>query len=130
MQNCWKLIKLNKGGDKVMNENLPQKYNRNFFSNLLLKIKLFFWGKSNNKNISLNSEKYGNNKDTKTIFLEQIKFKEEIKGTNYEKSKFMKNLEDTPSLLEKFSIDRLEVILQYYLEENKKKRKLLNSKID
>ena len=37
----------------------------------------------------------------------------------------MQNLTENPELLKEFSNDRLEKILQYYLEENKKKREIL-----
>ena len=37
----------------------------------------------------------------------------------------MEQLKNNQELLEKFSNDRLKVILQYYLDENSKKREIL-----
>lgn len=38
------------------------------------------------------------------------------------KKKFMQNLTDNSEILEKFSNDRLEKTLQYYSDENEKKK--------
>lgn len=40
---------------------------------------------------------------------------------------FIKKLNNNPELLENFSNDRLEIILQYYLDENEKKKELLKN---
>lgn len=104
-----------------MSENLPQKYNKNFFSNLLLKIKSLFYRKNSNKDIVLNNEKHKKD-DNKLTFFEEIRYEEKIRNTNYEKNKFMKYLKENPSLLEELPNDKLEIILKYYLDENKRKR--------
>ena len=44
---------------------------------------------------------------------------------DFERKEFMENLTNNPELLEKFSNDRLEKILQYYKDENAKKEALL-----
>ena len=51
---------------------------------------------------------------------ENIEFNNE-----YQKKQFMEQLKNNQELLEKFSNDRLKVILQYYLDENNKKRERL-----
>ena len=47
--------------------------------------------------------------------------------TEFKRKEFMENLTKHPDLLEKFSIERLEIILQYYLKENEKKKMLLKN---
>ena len=54
------------------------------------------------------------------IDIEKIEFNNE-----YQKKQFMEQLKNNQELLEKFSNDRLKVILQYYLDENNKKREIL-----
>ena len=52
--------------------------------------------------------------------------KKKIEFNNeYQKKRFMEQLKNNQELLEKFSNDRLKVILQYYLDENNKKRERL-----
>ena len=48
-----------------------------------------------------------------------------IFNNEYQKKQFMEQLKNNQELLEKFSNDRLKVILQYYLDENNKKRERL-----
>ncbi len=64
-------------------------------------------------------QKYKNN------FLEKVKIETELKNTKYEKEKFMEHLKDNLQFLEYLSSDKLEKILQYYLEENKRKKEIL-----
>lgn len=64
-------------------------------------------------------QKYKNN------FSEKIKIETELKNTKYEKEKFMEHLKDNLQFLECLSSDKLEKILQYYLEENKRKKEIL-----
>lgn len=59
------------------------------------------------------------------IFSEQIKFESNSQNQEYERKKFIENLTNNPDLLQDFSNERLEKILQYYLDENKKKRNIL-----
>lgn len=44
----------------------------------------------------------------------------------YEQKEFIDKLNKQPQVLKNFSNDRLEKILQYYLEENEKKIEVLN----
>lgn len=110
-----------------MSENLPQKYKDNIFSNFFRKIRtLVFTKKKYEKDSAeLNSYEIRENKKSKLDFIEQIKIEENEKNIDYEKRKFMDNLTENPNLLQEFSIERLEKILQYYLEENNKKRNIL-----
>ena len=59
-------------------------------------------------------------------FFEHEIIRENIEFNNeYQKKQFMEQLKNNQELLEKFSNDRLKVILQYYLDENNKKRERL-----
>ncbi len=71
----------------------------------------------NNEVISNSNNQFKN--DIK-IDIEKIEFNNE-----YQKKRFMEQLKNNQELLEKFSNDRLKVILQYYLDENNKKRERL-----
>lgn len=106
--------------------NLLQKYKNSFFSKLLIKIKLFF-RKDVNKELVINNREYKEDRiDNKDIvFLEGLKVDINLKNNEYKKKEFMNRLKENPDILEKLSISRLELILQYYLDENEKKRKLL-----
>ena len=69
-------------------------------------------------------------KNTKNIearqnFVENLKVNE--KSPEQKKKEFIKRLEENPQLLQELSNDRLEKILQYYLEEIKRKRKILET---
>ncbi len=109
-----------------MSDNLPQKYKSNFFQNIIKKIKAVFFYKGKNIEQTMNSIEIKQNKKEKvSSFTEQIKIGDDNKNIDYEKKKFMQNLTENPELLKEFSNDRLEKILQYYLEENKKKREIL-----
>ena len=111
-----------------MSENLPQKYKENFFSKFLRKIKMFFIkDKYKNDFIPSNTTTVENIQNTRNNMLQDIKVDIDFSNnTDYEKKKFMDNLTNRPELLENFSNDRLEKILQYYLNENEKKTHLLN----
>ncbi len=109
-----------------MNDNLPQKYKSNFFQNIIKKIKAVFFYKGKNTEQTMNSIEIKQNKKEKvSSFAEQIKIGDDNKNIDYEKKKFMQNLTENPELLKEFSNDRLEKILQYYLEENRQKREIL-----
>ncbi|MCI9063278.1 MAG: hypothetical protein HFJ17_01560 [Clostridia bacterium] len=56
--------------------------------------------------------------------LEDLKVNANINNIT-KKEEFMRNLADNSELLEHFSNDRLEIILEYYLNENQKKRVIL-----
>ncbi len=109
-----------------MSDNLPQKYKNNIFQNIIKKIKAVFFSKEKNTELTMNSiETKQNKKDSVSNFAEQIKVENENKNIDYEKKKFMQELTENPNLLKEFSNDRLEKILQYYLEENQQKREIL-----
>lgn len=120
-----------------MSDYLPQKYKNNIFQKIIQKIKAVFFYKEQNitqtmDKIEKNTEQTiniietkQNTKDSVSDFAEQIKVENENKHIDYEKKKFMKRLTENPELLKKFSNDRLEKILQYYLEENEQKREML-----
>lgn len=110
-----------------MGENLPQKYKENIFRKLFSKLKGFFLKNTKEKkkdpaaNIILKPEKENilNNK------LEYLKVDIKFDDTEFKRKELMKNLSNNPDLLENFSNDKLEKILQWYLEENKKKKRML-----
>lgn len=122
-----------------MSENLPKKYKESFFGKFIQKIKwLFFERKQKNEiippnieNISENSKKsIAQNELIESLRISANSNNPGTKDTEFEKKKFMKNLTDNPELLENFSTERLEKILQWYREENKRKSiylKKLNS---
>lgn len=108
-----------------MTNNLPQKYKNNIFQKILQKIRKIFFAKK---------EKISENKDNKKVlekasFINEIKVKELKADTEIERKKFIEKLTNNPDLLEEFSNERLEKILQYYKEENNKKRELLKKLI-
>lgn len=111
-----------------MSNNLPQEYKSNIFYNIFRKIRSLFFRKKNNdvpvvENV--NEVMENNNIEENSKFVEEIKVKENVVNTEVEKKKFMDNLTSNPELLEEFSNERLEKILEYYKEENNKKRELL-----
>lgn len=120
-----------------MSDHLPQKYKNNIFQKIIQKIKAVFFYKEQNitqtmDTIEKNTEQTMNVTETKqnkkenmSNFTEQIKIENDTKNINYEKKKFMQSLTENPELLKEFSNDRLEKILQYYLEENEQKREIL-----
>lgn len=113
-----------------MEEKLPEKYKKNFFQRIFDKIKALFGKKeTEQENIQAGKSTLDKNIGLKKNLSEKIKVEVNYKNSEYEKKEFMKNLENNPELLEKFSNDRLEKILQYYIEENNKKREILNSLI-
>ena len=110
-----------------MKENLPQKYKDNIFYRFLNKLRAFFYHDKHfeKEHVSTNEFEITKRLGTKNDFAKQIKVDKNIKNLEYERMKFMENLTNNPNLLEEFSSDRLENILQYYLDENNKKRKIL-----
>lgn len=104
-----------------MNENLPQKYKDNVFQRLLKKIRALFFKKADDfetENINI--------KTRESDFDNKIRVTDNLKSIYDEKKQFMKNLVDHPELLENFSNDKLEKILEYYENENNEKREILN----
>lgn len=110
-----------------MSENLPKSYNESFFSNFLRKIKmLFIKDIPKNDFVNLTIPTLHNTQSNKNNILESLKSDVDFsKITDYDRKNFMDNLKAHPDLLENFSTDRLEIILQYYLDENEEKRNLL-----
>ena len=74
-----------------------------------------------NKNIEKSIKRYEKNG------LQNLKVDTKINNAEYKQKEFIKQLENNPDILENFSLDRLEKILEYVLEDNKKKQKLLKS---
>ena len=112
-----------------MSDNLQKKNKENFFSIFIRKVKMaFIKNKGKNEFIVSETVEEKKEKTNKNNILENLKVDVSL-NTNieYEKKEFMKNLTKNPELLEIFSNDRLEKILQYYLEENEKKRELLKN---
>ena len=119
-----------------MKKDLPQLYKNNFFKKIFLKIKNIF-----NKNKRINNIKENKNQDLKENNTPQhtsiANMKKEIKAStdtiqNYniknERKKFLKLLKEKPELLEKFSVEKLEIILAEYKKENEIKRRKLKKK--
>ena len=113
-----------------MSENLPQKYNESIFSKFFSKIFCKFkkiWNsirmRAENVEENNNDIPVPNVQTTTEKKMEYIKVN--IDNTDFKRKEFMENLTDNPELLENFSNDRLEKILQYYIEENAKKEALL-----
>ena len=109
---------------KIMNSNLPVKQRNGIFYKIFLKInQIFRKNKYKTEKVESNEVISNSNKQFKNdikIDIEKIEFNNE-----YQKKQFMEQLKNDQELLEKFSNDRLKVILQYYLDENNKKRERL-----
>ena len=107
-----------------MNSNLPVKQRNGIFYKIFLKInQIFRKNKYKTEKVESNEVISNYNKQFKNnikIDIENIEFNNE-----YQKKRFMEQLKNNQELLEKFSNDRLKVILQYYLDENSKKREIL-----
>lgn len=111
-----------------MSENLPQKYNESIFRKFFNKLKNI-WNsiRMRTKNVEENNNDIPvqNVEITKENKMEYIKVNIDVENTDFKRKKFMENLTNNPELLENFSNDRLEKILQYYIDENAKKEALL-----
>lgn len=107
-----------------MNSRLPAKPRKGVFYKIFLKINQIFRRKKyETENLESNKVIFNSNnqfKNNMKIDIEKIEFNNE-----YQKQQFMEQLKNNQELLEKFSNDRLKVILQYYLDENSKKREIL-----
>lgn len=107
-----------------MNSNLPVEKREGILNKIIQKIKQIFRKNkyqiedTQNKEIIVNSN--SKFKDDIKIETENIEFSNE-----YQKQQFMEQLKNNQELLEKFSNERLKIILQYYLDENQKKREKL-----
>ena len=107
-----------------MNANLPVKQRNGIFYKIFLKInQIFRKNKYKTEKVESNEVISNSNNQFKNnikIDIENIEFNNE-----YQKKQFMEQLKNNQELLEKLSNDRLKVILQYYLDENNKKREIL-----
>ena len=114
-----------------MNEKLPQKYRNNIFRRFLNRLKSIFSSKKkiDIENPIINDLEIKEETKSKFVFAEEIKVETNEKNEEYERKQFMENLINNPNLLQEFSNERLEKILQYYLDENEKKRKILKKLI-
>lgn len=111
-----------------MGENLPQKYNESIFRKIFNKFKSLWHSiRKRAKNMEENNNDIlvPNVEITRENKMEYIKVNIDVENTDLKRKEFMENLTDNPELLEKFSNDRLEKILQYYIDENAKKEALL-----
>ena len=106
-----------------MNENLPQKYRNNIFLRFLNRLKSIFISKKkiDIENPIINDLEIKEETKSKFVFAEEIKVETNGKNEEYERKQFIENLTNNPNLLQEFSNERLEKILQYYLDENEKK---------
>lgn len=109
-----------------MSNNLPQIYSENIFKKFLNYLRnLFSFKKIKVKekitinNISEHKENIKNN------FLKDIKIEDGMVNKEVKNTKIMDNLKDSLQLLEECSNEKLEKILQYYLNENEAKKKIL-----
>ena len=106
-----------------MNSNLPKEYKGNFICGLWKKIKIFFF-KKNRKQQFKDEEKVfekSGSVENSTIRNDlKIDMSEEL--VKEKKQEFMKKIEENPELLENFSMERLLIILQYYLDKNREIR--------
>ena len=108
-----------------MHENLPKKYNENFFNKIIINIKKIIF-KNKYKNEIANSNITNSKKDINNNMLEELKVNVDFNYNNeYEKKQFMNNLSKNPQLLETLSNERLKKVLQWYKDENEKKKEIL-----
>lgn len=111
-----------------MSENLPQKYNESIFCRFYNKLKNI-WNsitrRKQNGYENINDIPDPNIETIKENKMEYIKVNVDDDNIDFERKEFMEILTNNPELLEKFSNDRLEKILQYYKDENAKKEALL-----
>ena len=105
-----------------MNDNLPKKYNNNIFSKIIVFVKNIFKSKKKDlKEIEIEIEK--NKIDTG--FIERMKVNETYINVEEEKRRLMSKFNENPKLLENLSINRLEMVLKYYQEDNEKKKETI-----
>lgn len=110
----------------MMSNNLPHIYSKNIFKKFINYLRnLFFFKKKHGKEgIAINevSEKQENLKNN---FLKDIKIDSDAIEEEVKKKRIMDNLKDNLQLLEEYSNEKLEKILQYYLKENEEKKNIL-----
>lgn len=113
-----------------MNNLSLEKYKENFFRKCFNKIRNFFFRKDEiqTEEISENIEEIHNLKPRGNS-LDSLNNGIKFDNTKIKQKEFIKNLIDNPDLFEDLSTDRLEVVLEYILEENNRKKNLL-AKLD
>lgn len=107
-----------------MSNNLPQKYKENIFKKFFKYIKnLFLFKKTEPKEniILFNKVSSDKTENSKTSFYDSLRIESATLNDNEKNI----NLKDNFQVLENYSNEKLEKILQYYLDENEKKRALL-----
>ena len=103
-----------------MSNNLPQKYNNNIFRKIFNKIKrIFFKEKTYDNTIKEEIEQKENHKT--------LKVENNLKNKEEEKKKVIEQITSNREMLESLSNDKLKIILKYYLEDNKKKKEMINN---
>lgn len=111
-----------------MSNNLPQIYNENIFKKFFNYVRNLFSFKKNEVKQEIKINDTNKQKESlKNNFLKDIKIEDGMVDKEFEKKKIMDNLKDNLQLLEECSNEKLEKILQYYLEENENKKKLLKN---
>lgn len=108
-----------------MSNNLPQKYENTFFKKLFRYFKNLFSFKKKNVVEEKDKANLINNENLKENFLQSLKVENISIDKEIEKKNYMDNLKDNLELLEDFSSEKLEKILQYYLDENENKKAIL-----
>lgn len=111
-----------------MSKNLPQKYNESIFRKFFDKLKNIWKSiirRKQNGYENSNDILVPNTETAKENKMEYIKVNIDVENTDFKRKEFMEDLTANPELLENFSNDRLEKILQYYIDENAKKEALL-----
>lgn len=109
-----------------MSNNLPTIYNENIFKRFFNYIRnMFSFKKKEVKEENVINETNEQQKNLKNNFLKDMRIEDEVIDKDIKKKRIMDNLKDNLQLLEECSNEKLEKILQYYLEENDNKKKLL-----
>ena len=109
-----------------MSNNLPQIYNENIFKKFFKYIRNLFSFKKDsiNNEIIVNENNY-KEQNLKEKFIDNIKIENNNAIDENKKKKIMEDLKDNLQLLEECSNEKLEKILEYYLNENEEKKKIL-----
>ena len=102
-----------------MENNKLIKTKEGIFRKIFNKIKLFFCKKT-----EIHKVEEEKNIKTDTNIKKELKVELE-NNDSYQKEQFMKEITNNPILLEKFSIERLEKIRDYYKDCIKKKEEIL-----
>ena len=97
----------------------------NIFIKLLKNFKSFLCKNKQPKMIAETTEANLPVLQTNDNNIDYLKVEFKTDTSKKEKAKFMKKLEEKPELLENFTINRLEIILAYYKEENERKMRIL-----